>query len=237
MINALARIRRLLEGCCLQVPRLRGSHGLVVEHLEACGVRGTVRIVMHLVFVDVERFRNSMLVVVTCLDSRNHRLLLGHTTLVLAVFRRYHRLRLALKDVLIEARNQAIGHLILATLCCSILLLSGSSSYLTILSNRVLHQTRALFCPSSSFVFLFRRDRALFRLLRVIFLAEVLLHAVLVELDVVAVLLRIFDQGLLVAGLLDGAALLDRCLTRFHLKQKVTKILKLIIYSNASVHQ
>ena len=204
VINALARIRRLLEGCSLQVPRLRRSHGLVVEHLEACGVPSAVRIVMHLVFVDVERFRNSMIVVVTCLDPRNHRLLLGHTALVLAVFWRDHRLRLALEDVFIEARDQAIGHLSLASVCCSILLLSGSTSgCLTILSNRVLHQARALFCPGSSFVFLFSRYRALFRLLSVVFLAQVLLHAVLVELDVVAVLLRVFDEGLLVAGLLD----------------------------------
>ena len=82
VINALARISCLLESRSLQVSRLCRAHGLIVKDLEASGVPGAIRIVMHLILVDIERFRNSMIVVVTCLDPRNHRLLLGHTALV-----------------------------------------------------------------------------------------------------------------------------------------------------------
>ena len=98
MIDALARVGRLLERRRLQVPRLRRpqSRRLIVKHLKACIARTTdIGVKMHLI-LDVERFGNGVLVVVAGLDAGDHGLLLWHTALMLAVFRWDHGSRLAL---------------------------------------------------------------------------------------------------------------------------------------------
>ena len=246
MVDTLARVGRLLECRGLQVSRLRRSQSrrLIVKHLKSCIAccPTNVRVKMHMI-LDVERFRNGVLVVVTGLNARNHGLLLWHTPLMLAVFRWDHGGRLTLQDVLIEARDQPVRSLHLepgritspirsatilpthriATTNTNLLLLQvligGGTPFhhiirvggsLAIFSDGVLHQARARSVLRLLAVVAARRhfkgrlaavlvggERPLLRaallglgdVIAGLFLTQVLLHTILVQLDICSVIL------------------------------------------------
>lgn len=90
MVDALARVCRLLERRGLQVAGLGRPHDLAVAEDLVAAVQVLVLSDIDLI-LNVECLRNGVLVVVTGLNARNHRLLFRHAPLVLTVLRGDHR--------------------------------------------------------------------------------------------------------------------------------------------------
>lgn len=225
VIDSFARVRRLFECGCLQVSSLSLSHSRIVKHLKTC-VGRAVWIIIHV--LDIQCLGYSVFMIVTGLDPRNHRLLFGQAPLMLTIFWWNHRRRLPLQHVFVQPRHQPTIAIFLGYLE-GIGTLFGSSCWgcttcrcLTVLSNSVLHEARALIG-----LLIGRSPIFVIFLLRLLLLTHVLLHTILVEFEVQSIGCRVVllgsltHDGLAVVRFigLACAVLLQRCLTAFHFKQ------------------